>query len=94
MERMERQARAAESKDPEFHKLIDCSAYVSLWISHPPANAQTICLELLADDPRHTEELYREEIKRHSGRQEKNASDIGSAYILLYLYDIGLFRIF
>lgn len=35
----------------EFHKLIECSAYVYLWKGHPLAGNQLICFEELADYP-------------------------------------------
>ena len=37
--------------DLEFHKLIDCHAYVYLWRGHPLANEASITLEQLADYP-------------------------------------------
>lgn len=35
----------------EFHKLIDCSAYVYLWKGHPLANKKSICFDDLGDYP-------------------------------------------
>lgn len=35
----------------EFHKLIDCNAYVYLWKGHPLANRKTLGFEELADYP-------------------------------------------
>ena len=35
----------------EFHKLIECDAYVYLWKGHPLAKKQEICFEELADYP-------------------------------------------
>ena len=40
-----------KSNDLEFHKLIDCNAYVYLWKGHPLANARSIRFEQLADYP-------------------------------------------
>lgn len=37
--------------DLEFHKLIDCQAYVYLWKGHPLAGEASITLEQLADYP-------------------------------------------
>lgn len=39
------------ASDLEFHKLIDCSAYVYLWKGHPLADCSSICFEELADYP-------------------------------------------
>lgn len=39
------------SNDLEFHKLIDCSAYVYLWKGHPLAGCKSICYRQLADYP-------------------------------------------
>ena len=35
----------------EFHKLLDCSAYVYLWEGHPLAKEKSICFEQLHDYP-------------------------------------------
>lgn len=35
----------------EFHKLIDCNAYVYIWKGHPLAQKKSICFEELADYP-------------------------------------------
>lgn len=40
-----------KSADLEFHKLIDCDAFVYLWKSHPLANEKSITFEQLADYP-------------------------------------------
>ena len=37
--------------DLEFHKLIDCDAYVYIWKGHPLAKCKTIRFEQLADYP-------------------------------------------
>ena len=39
------------SHELEFHRLIDCSAYVYLWRGHPLAGRQSIRFEELADYP-------------------------------------------
>ena len=39
------------SHDLEFHRLIDCSAYVYLWRGHPLAGRESIRFEELADYP-------------------------------------------
>ena len=39
------------SHDLEFHRLIDCSAYVYLWRGHPLAGRKSIPFEELADYP-------------------------------------------
>ena len=39
------------SRDLEFHRLIDCSAYVYLWRGHPLAGRESIRFEELADYP-------------------------------------------
>lgn len=39
------------SNDLEFHKLIDCSAYVYLWKGHPLAGCKSIRFQQLADYP-------------------------------------------
>ncbi|MCH5325318.1 MAG: LysR family transcriptional regulator [Eubacterium sp.] len=39
------------SNDLEFHKLIDCNAYVYLWKGHPLAECKSIRFEQLADYP-------------------------------------------
>lgn len=40
-----------KSKDLEFHRLIDCKAYVYLWKEHPLATKDFITLEELSDYP-------------------------------------------
>ena len=40
-----------KSNDLEFHKLIDCNAYVYLWKYHPLAKCSSIRFEQLADYP-------------------------------------------
>lgn len=40
-----------KANDIEFHKLIDCKAYVYLWKGHPLAKCESICFEQLADYP-------------------------------------------
>lgn len=40
-----------KSNNLEFHKLIDCNAYVYLWKGQPLANAKSIRFEQLADYP-------------------------------------------
>lgn len=40
-----------KSNDLEFHKLIDCNAYVYLWKGHPLAKCTSIRFEQLADYP-------------------------------------------
>ena len=39
------------ARDLEFHRLIDCSAYVYLWRGHPLAGQESIRFEELADYP-------------------------------------------
>lgn len=39
------------SSDLEFHKLIDCLAYVYLWKGHPLAKEETISMQQLGDYP-------------------------------------------
>ena len=39
------------SRELEFHRLIDCSAYVYLWRGHPLAGRESIRFEELADYP-------------------------------------------
>ena len=40
-----------KANDLEFHKLIDCNAYVYLWRGHPLAKCSSICFEQLEDYP-------------------------------------------
>ena len=40
-----------KSNDLEFHKLIECKAYVYLWRGHPLANQAVICMEQLSEYP-------------------------------------------
>ena len=40
-----------DSRDLEFHKLIECKAYVYLWKGHPLANNKYITLKQLEDYP-------------------------------------------
>lgn len=40
-----------KSNDLEFHKLIECDAYVYIWKGHPLANCASIRFEQLADYP-------------------------------------------
>lgn len=40
-----------QENDLEFHKLIDCSAYVYLWKNHPLAGLSSICFSQLQDYP-------------------------------------------
>lgn len=40
-----------KTNDLEFHKLIDCSAYVYLWKGHPLANSTVIRMEQLGEYP-------------------------------------------
>jgi DNA-binding transcriptional LysR family regulator len=40
-----------DARDLEFHKLIDCKAYVYLWKNHPLANNKYITLKQLDDYP-------------------------------------------
>ena len=44
-------ANLLEARDLEFHKLIDCKAYVYLWKEHPLANNKFITLKQLDDFP-------------------------------------------
>lgn len=39
------------NSDLEFHKLIDCRAYVYLWRGHPLAQCASLCMEQLAAYP-------------------------------------------
>lgn len=43
--------RMFKARDLEFHRLIDCDAYVYLWKGHPLADHRTIRFEELADYP-------------------------------------------
>lgn len=40
-----------KANDLEFHKLIDCDAYVYIWKGHPLAGCKSISFEQLADYP-------------------------------------------